>query len=223
MKEPAFNKATEKQKMAFQRSFLKDPNSLSLGNSDVPVTELHAKRSELRKMAKGILDTSDKEKRSLTDSEVDAFDMCTLLLEDIQAAFDVKQERAFATNAITGASGATHRANALETWEEVGTGKKIPVLGKEDRFQDVYPRNGNEISARDFFSGMVNPSANSETRTAMSEASDGKGGYMLTPYVMAEVIDLLRAKNQVINAGARTIPLPAQDTSISHVLSDPTT
>lgn len=56
----------------------------------------------------------------------------------------------------------------------------------------------------------------------MVEGNDIKGGFMVPEIISGEIIDLLRAKNQVINAGARSIPLPAATTRVCRVVSDPT-
>ena len=51
-------------------------------NSERRLKDLHAKRSAAKKIAKDLLDTAEKEKRSMTESEIDAFDVCTALLDD---------------------------------------------------------------------------------------------------------------------------------------------
>lgn len=222
MKEPAFNKITDKQKMAFRRSFIKDPDTFQVGNVDIPAAELHSKRSELRKMAKSTIDMSEKENRAMNDNEKDAVDVCIALLSDINDSFEKKEERAHVTTKIMGVTGVIHRSDSLELWEDAETGKKIPVLSKENRFQDFYPQHPDHgISARDFFAGVAGHRQSSEIRAAMATNFDGKGGYMVPETVAAEVIDLLRSKNVVIQAGAKSIPLPSPSVRVCRITSDP--
>ena len=64
--ETAFDKASDKQKLSFRKSFLKDIESFCVdmtGRGDIK--QLHANRSELRKMARQLIDTADKEKRKM--------------------------------------------------------------------------------------------------------------------------------------------------------------
>lgn len=219
----AYDRASEKQKMSFQRSFMKDPLNFQVRlDGSEPVAEMHSKRSELRKMARGLLDVADKEKRSLTDAEKDSFEVISSMLDDVQLAFDTKQERSLIERSVSGTLGIVTRSDSMEIWEESGTGKKIPVLGKENRFQDFYkPQPGHDISSRDFFAGLVGHQNTPEVRASMATNFDGKGGYMVPDHISAEVIDLLRSKNTVIQAGARTIPLPAQNCRVCRVISDP--
>jgi hypothetical protein len=76
-------------------------------------------------MAKGLLDTADKEKRNLTETEKDAFDVASYFMDDISHAFDKKQERNFAMNAVNSATGQITRSDTMETWEEANKGAHV--------------------------------------------------------------------------------------------------
>lgn len=219
---PALVKTNETQQASFRKHFLKDASSLSVStNGDDPVEELHEKRSQLRKMARGILTVTEKEKRSLSASEEDAFAVATALLDDIQESFDSRQARMLATDAVNRAHGATG-ATALDTWKDVNTGKSVPVLGPEHRFTDHVQRGYENFSTRDFWAAISGQNVPREVRDAMGTGSDTKGGFFTLPeFVSAEVIDLVRAKNVVTQAGARTIPLPAETCRICKIDSDP--
>ena len=220
--QPTLDKATDKQLLAFQRHFLKNADTFCVdtsGNEDVK--DLHAKKSEIRKLAKSIIDNTSKEKRGLTDTEKDAFDVCTFLAEDVSCSFDMKSQRDNATRSINGVTGVS-TGKSLESYQDQATGKAIPVLGKEHRFVDHISRNGNEISAKDYFASICGHNVNPEVRSTMTEGNDTKGGFMVPEVISGTIIDLLRAKNQCINAGMLTIPLPAQTTRVCRVISDPT-
>ncbi|OHB54671.1 MAG: hypothetical protein A2Y12_19115 [Planctomycetes bacterium GWF2_42_9] len=221
---PALEKSTEKQIMSFKRTLLIDADSLAVSlNGNEDAKELHAKRSELKKLARSIIDTTTKEKRNLSEAENDAFDVCTNLLNDIQCAFDMRSEKTFATNGINEVSNETTgetSTRSIETWTDQQTGKPVPILGKEHRFADHIQRNGNEISSRDYFAGLAGHRVSAEAR-AQSIGTDTKGGFMVPEHISAEVIDLLRAKNVCIQAGARTMPMSAQTVRVCRVDSDP--
>lgn len=229
--EPTISKATEKQLFNFQKTFLKDAQTLMVDtNGHEPAKDLHAKRSSLRQMAKSILNQAEMDKRDLTASEKDAFDVCSFLLEDIQAAFDNKQDLAGAQKAIMGLNGIT-AANSVEFWEDKD-GRKVPVLSKEHSFADFVGRGNrsndpNQISAGEFLKAMVlgtnnaNSDRASQIKAALSESSDSTGGYTVPDHLLGEFIDVMRAKSHVINAGARTVPLTTEKTTIAKILSDP--
>lgn len=229
MYEPALHKATEKQQFDFRKIFLKGPESFAVTTDGrEPVKDLHAKRSEIRKMARGLLGTAEKEKRQLNESEESAFDTCTYLLDDIQYAFDLKQERSVAERGIMGASGGNRgscvtNSQTVEMWQDAKTGRSIAVLGGEHRFQDFTTNSGgHQFSARDYLAGLVGHTNNEEVRAALSTSSDTAGGYMVPEHVSAEVIDLMRSKNTAIAAGARSFPMSESQVRICRLVENPT-
>lgn len=56
----------------------------------------------------------------------------------------------------------------------------------------------------------------------MSEGTDSAGGYTVPDIVMAQLIDRMRAASNVISAGAVTIPLTSDKTTIASIETDPT-
>src|ERR1039458_3355162 len=77
---------------------------------------------------------------------------------------------------INGFNGATS-SRSLETWQDVQTGKAIPVLGKEHRFADHIIRSGNDVCSRDYFAALVGHHVSPEVRSAMATGTDIKGGF----------------------------------------------
>ena len=217
--QPALDRASTQQIEAFRRLFLKDAESLCISFNDEPVETLHSKRSELRKLAKGILDNTSKEKRALTSDEKDAFDLISYIHEDIQYGFDLRSMKDQATRSINGVTGISTRS--LETWQDVTTGKAVPVLGKDHLFRDHFNRNGNNVSARDYFSAIAGNTVSPEVRTALSTGNDTSGGFLVPEYIAAELIDLMRAKSVISQTDCRTIPLPAQTCRVCRITSDP--
>lgn len=59
-----------------------------------------------------------------------------------------------------------------------------------------------------------------ESRAA-GEGSNPAGGFLVAPRYAANVLDLMRTKTQVLNAGATVVPLDSNDVTIAKVISDP--
>ena len=55
----------------------------------------------------------------------------------------------------------------------------------------------------------------------MSEGSDSAGGYSVPDVLLAEIIDLLRARSVTLSAGASVIPIETDNTRIVKIASDP--
>lgn len=224
--ETAFDKATEKQKLNFRKTFLKDLETLCVDTSGRgDVKDLHAKRSEIKKMAKGILADSERDKRSLTECEKDAFDACTYLLEDVSLAFDCRSEIAFGTNALNGMNGATSTGDSSIQFGHDTEGRKIPLLSKEHRMADFYGGKmaQQSFTAGEFLRGMIMGAGNNqELRAALNEGTDSAGGYTVPDAVMGSIVDKMRAQSHVINAGAITVPLTTDKTTIARIETDPT-
>ncbi|MDD2851847.1 MAG: phage major capsid protein [Desulfuromonadaceae bacterium] len=222
---PALEKSNDKQLHSFKRHFLKDAEDFAVNiDGSAEMKELHAKRSELKQMARSILDKTNQEKRGLSDVENEAYETTINLLNDIQVAFDTRSEKEMITRSLAGINGTTRATSnsSLETWIDIKTRKAVPVLGKEHRFADHVQRNGNEFSARDYWACLAGHPVSQEVRAAMGAGTDVNGGFLTLPeFLSAEVIDLMRSKNVVTQAGARTIPLPAATCRVCKVDSDP--
>lgn len=72
-----------------------------------------------------------------------------------------------------------------------------------------------------FIKAMVAGTDRQDIRAALSEGTDSAGGYTVPTYLMRDVIDAMRSKTVVVQAGAVTIPLETQKTHIARLASDP--
>lgn len=99
---------------------------------------------------------------------------------------------------------------------------ELKLLAKGDRFasvaKDARPTN---FGFGQFVKAMVTGTDRSEIRAALSEGTDSAGGYTVPNYLSAQLIDAMRAKTVVIQAGAMTVPLETQETTIARLASDP--
>lgn len=218
---PALDRATEAQKQAFHRTFLKTPETLCvMPDGSDPVATLRSKKSEISKLAKGLVDIAEKEKRTMTTEERQSFEFCTYLLEDVSHAWDNKTERSFVTNALSEVNGVTN-ARSIETWED-SEGKKVNVLRPEHRYADIVGRDSrpSEITPGAYLRAMILGSKNEEVRAALAEGTDSAGGYTVNEVLQGQLIDLMRSQCHVISAGARTVPLTTEKTTIAKISGD---
>lgn len=101
-------------------------------------------------------------------------------------------------------------------------GRRIQVLGKNDRLADLNMGDGRvDFGFGEYVAAMVRGTDRPSVRNALSEGSDSAGGYTVPKHLMSQVIDKMRGKTTVVQAGAMTIPLETQVTTIARVAADP--
>jgi HK97 family phage major capsid protein len=105
-------------------------------------------------------------------------------------------------------------------WIDAETGKPIHVLAPRDKLSHTAPRLS-DLSVGKLVAGFVGGPQTPEIRAALSEGTDGAGGYSIPLEVLREFIDKLRAKTQFIQAGAQTIILNGMKTRIMRIAADP--
>ncbi len=99
-------------------------------------------------------------------------------------------------------------------------GKEVPVLRNDQKFTDLgQPYSG--IGFGEAIKAMAIGSPNADIRNALSEGTDSAGGYTVPIELLRQLIDKMRARTTVIRAGAVTVPLDTQKTSIARIASDP--
>ncbi len=175
--------------------------------------------------------TASAEDRQLTAKENNDFDA----LDREVAAIDVKLGKDDGVEAFRSKMNATtqppmpdinaHLAPSEKTGE-VWTdheGRKVSVLAKGDSLAAAMRRRGERPSPYNLghivqhLAGVPLPS---DLRMAMGEGSSGDGGYLVNPALSAEVIDLVRAKSRVFEAGARTIEMPQATLYMARLTQD---
>lgn len=101
-------------------------------------------------------------------------------------------------------------------------GRRIQVLGRNDQLADLSNSGDRtEFGFGEYVSAMVRGTGSQSVRNALAEGTDSAGGYTVPKRLMADVIDKMRARTTVIQAGALTIPLESQTTTIARIASDP--
>ncbi|MEW8522165.1 MAG: phage major capsid protein [Candidatus Thiodiazotropha endolucinida] len=124
-------------------------------------------------------------------------------------------------------------------WGRTTNGKRVPFLSNEHKMVDFINRDNNQAftdqKANSYFEGDFNQLSagaflrasvlgprNEVERKALAESGGPTGGYTVPEILSARVIDRLRAKSVLSQAGAITVPLETQRTVIARLDSDPT-
>ncbi len=68
---------------------------------------------------------------------------------------------------------------------------------------------------------MVLGGKSTDVRNALSEGTDSAGGYTVPTHLLEQLIDLMRSKTRVVQAGAQTVMLETEETHIARLISDP--
>jgi len=118
---------------------------------------------------------------------------------------------------------AEHSRGGRDNQFRAASGKSIQVLNKNDSFADLQPFDRRaDFGFGEFVAAMVRGTDRGDIRNALSEGTDSAGGYTVPRFLMGQIIDRMRARTTVIQAGAVTIPLETQTTTIARIASDPT-
>lgn len=100
--------------------------------------------------------------------------------------------------------------------------KAVPVLAKGESFgAGLSDGRSAGYGFGDYVAAMVRGTENHDIRAALSEGTDSAGGYTVPTRLMTQLIDAMRAKTSVIQAGAQTVRLDTQKTNIARLASDP--
>lgn len=192
------------------------------GVSSMSKSELHEERKNLRAVCDSLRDRIRAVDLNTKEGEQDftrlesIYHVAGDLISDIENQFDIQ-------GAVEGHMGV--RASSSAQWR-TADGKAVPVLSRDERMADLPEyrdaASGAHIGFGEFICGMVGVGKPSESvRNTLSEGTDSAGGFTVPTALMAQLIDKLRAKTVLIRAGAMTVPLDTQKTSIARLASDP--
>ncbi len=129
-----------------------------------------------------------------------------------------------------GSTGAGRLANRQgdgggDRFVDVRNGREIAMLAREDSLASFYASApaGYDLGAqvqgeRDVprFGDVVRALATGDhtginINAALTGGQDSAGGYMIAPRISAEVLDHARTRSVVVQAGARTVPMPSRE------------
>ena len=109
-----------------------------------------------------------------------------------------------------------------ETWVD-GEGRKVFVLAKGESLAATVRKRGEQRTPYDLghvIKHLAGVPLSRDIRMAMSEGTNSAGGYLVNPELSAQVIDLVRAKSRVFEAGARTVEMPQATLYMARLTQD---
>jgi HK97 family phage major capsid protein len=116
------------------------------------------------------------------------------------------------------ASGSTEARGSLEA-------ETTKILKPEQRMADGVNRESsshlNGLTVGSYLRSMVTGGATEAERRALAEGTDSTGGFSVPTLLSASLLDLMRARNVAMQAGAMTIPLNSDKNHIAKLASDP--
>ena len=140
-----------------------------------------------------------------------------------------REERRMPNVAAPDAGGEGFLASAAyETYRDMRTGRSVPVAKRE---QSIAGANRHVSDDPERFDGMslggvlralaVGCETDAERR-ALAEGTDSAGGYTVPTVLSSQLIDLLRKKSRVVQAGAMSLPVDSDRHEFAKLASDPT-
>jgi len=120
-------------------------------------------------------------------------------------------------------SGNRGQATGVEIWKD-REGRDVPVISRGAKVAAV-AKNGREfegLTLGSFLRACVRGPKNEMERRALSEGTDSAGGFSTPSNLLPQVIDALRAQSVAFRAGARTIMLSSDSTTIVRLATSPT-
>ena len=102
-------------------------------------------------------------------------------------------------------------------------GRPVAVLAPEDRLSSADGGDFRDLHIGSLMRAMAGAGTRNDLAIrALQEGLDSAGGVTVPEHLVRQFIDLMRARTRVIQAGARTVPLSTEKTSIARITSDPT-
>lgn len=190
------------------------------------IQAIREKRAAAAKNAKALVDGNG---GTFSNTEQALYDK---YLEEIkQADRDMKEITDFQQKILQDHElelGVANPENCAGIWRDK-KGNPVAVLGPNHSFagpaggQGTYAgSDGMEnVSAGAIMRALALGPQNTREVMALSEGTDSAGGYSVPDLIARRLIDLARAQSHVIKAGAMTVPLDTEKTTIVRVASDP--
>jgi HK97 family phage major capsid protein len=224
--------AARKHAMEFhRRNGVKELSEIRAHELDWP--ELCNLEGEAKREARSLLDKTEAASADHAAAIELALDAFTALLDAISAEKDVrtylgdKNKRANADNPMRIAKRPGVNVGEVRTDSGEPESQEAFSLAPEQRFTTWAEArdNGGEyrgLGLGQYLRAMVLGGKTDLERRALSEGTDGAGGYTVPDILSAQLIDRLRAQSVAIRAGAMTVPLTSDQNFYAKLLTDPT-
>ena len=106
-------------------------------------------------------------------------------------------------------------------YSHAATGDTVALIKPNEKFAKANSSRPS-YGVGDLIAGLVGVNKDQHVRAALSEGIDSAGGYAVPETLSQEIIDLMRAKQVVMAAGARSIDLPGGDFGMLRITAPPT-
>lgn len=127
-----------------------------------------------------------------------------------------------ATFGPSGDTSATQGAAGIETWQDVRTGKPVPVLSQGQSLASITP-GASGLSLGRAIRGMITGNwTGAEREQALATNANPAGGYLVPDPLSASVIDRARNLAVLSRLGARVVPMESSTLRIARISGDPT-
>lgn len=179
--------------------------------------ELLEKRGAIIDKQENLLSKAKSESRDLNDTEQSHYDdleeRYQELTEEIEQ-FDKENDTSDAPDLGLATRGKQSRPAEWKDKE----GRSINVYKPTHSMCTRTP----DVSLGQMARAMLTGAKNDTERRALSEGTDSAGGFTVPSATLSDFYDKFRAKTRVVQAGARTINLTTDETTIARVSGDPT-
>jgi HK97 family phage major capsid protein len=183
------------------------------------------RRAGLLDTTKAMLDTVEREHRSMTVTEKTRFD--SSLKEAAQLAVEIDTderrndlERIAALRESNGGHLPGDPAPGGRYFRNTEDGRVVRAVSHGESFRTALGLQDTEMSlGRLVYATAIGDWKGAEAEhRAYSQGTSASGGYLLTPEMSASIIDLARAKSVVSAAGAITVPMQTEEMKVALVL-----
>ena len=182
-------------------------------------SQIAAHRADLRRVVNGLRDKlyAVTQEKPFGAKQEQQYSALTKLTDALTAHVDICNIQLEMSDI-----GADNQGNKSSSWNN-SRGSTIRVLGKNDRFSAdlAFQSSNSRVGFGEYVSAMVTGTSRPEVRNALQEGTDSAGGYTVPKHLMWQVIDAMRAKTAAVQAGALTIPLETEKTTIARLDNDP--
>ena len=199
-------------------------------------SKLNAAQRSVADISRGIIDkmdgASEDENRSLSEAHDGLMMLYDLIAEEKDHRTSQGNREARETDARAGRrpilKDAICYSDGSRSYSNADGGEvQAFAIKPEERMTDWARQNGAQdsdgLTTGGLLRAMLVGSRTDAERRALSEGSNGAGGFTVPDILSASMIDRLRSQSVLTRAGARTVPLASDTNYIARVASDPTT
>lgn len=191
------------------------------------INAIRHERGEVVNAMRALLDKAESQNRDLTAAEQREYDTLDKKQQTLQARIEREDHTQKLCDHLDESVDTPSRpligngkAKTSGQWEDTFSGKSISVYGKG---QPIEIPKVQGPSLGDTVRGMfLGPKGNSDIKNALSVGTDSAGGYHVPEHLVLEVIEHMRSKSRVLQAGAQLVPLPANPVKMTRIATEPT-